>query len=430
MSYSKSRDWVTKITMSLVEQGLYSLPNFILNILLARWLSEAEYGSFAFGFTIFLLLSGFHTALINEPMMVLGTAKYRKNMFSYLESMLIFHVVLTSGLISLGLLSRLIIYGYSPLLAEGLLGASISTPFILLHWLFRRACYMYGDPQIAVKGSSLYALSILGIFILRQFELVNVLNAFLLMSVGSILASILMWYTLRGKYGGQSIGYPHREILIDHWVYGKWVLGSAVASWISTSISIPALGLLYGPEHAGIFRAMQNLALPLQQIYAVLDSLLVPWLSSQTATASSSDFINKSKNIVYLYLFTGVFYLVILYFTKDILIAFLYGDQRYQIYSWLVISLGMYALMDMIFHSFSVTLRALQKPNAVFWAQLASAIISLTINFFLIWKLGLEGASYGILLTGAVMLGVLLIHYLKHLHILIDHKRTHQNPLV
>src|SRR5579872_6645673 len=68
--------WLRKGFLALLDQGLLSGSNFFIAILLARWLSRDAYGAYALGFSIFILLSGFHNAFFLEPMSVFGPESY------------------------------------------------------------------------------------------------------------------------------------------------------------------------------------------------------------------------------------------------------------------------------------------------------------------------------------------------------------------
>src|SRR5690242_14243325 len=75
---------LTKAVLAFLDQGLNSGSNFVVSLLLARWLTSEEYGAYALAYSIFLLLSGFHNALILEPMSVLGPSSYRRRVPEYL----------------------------------------------------------------------------------------------------------------------------------------------------------------------------------------------------------------------------------------------------------------------------------------------------------------------------------------------------------
>ncbi|GIX47763.1 MAG: hypothetical protein KatS3mg131_1974 [Candidatus Tectimicrobiota bacterium] len=61
--------WARKGGLAVLDQGLFSGANFLVNILLARWLPPEEYGAFAVALSVFYLLAGFHTAVLTEPML-------------------------------------------------------------------------------------------------------------------------------------------------------------------------------------------------------------------------------------------------------------------------------------------------------------------------------------------------------------------------
>ena len=88
---------------SIADQGVASSTNFVLNILLARWLLPREYGAYSVCWSILLILAGFHNALILEPMTVVGPAEYRDNLDAYLRATrrLNWPVVFALGLVAL-----------------------------------------------------------------------------------------------------------------------------------------------------------------------------------------------------------------------------------------------------------------------------------------------------------------------------------------
>ena len=69
--------WFSKGALAVFDQATYSLGNFLLNVLLARWLSSSDYGFFALGFAVLLFFQGLQNALVLEPMSILGPSRYR-----------------------------------------------------------------------------------------------------------------------------------------------------------------------------------------------------------------------------------------------------------------------------------------------------------------------------------------------------------------
>ena len=55
--YLQQRSLLHKGFLAVLDQGLISGSNFLLSILLARWLRADQYGAYALSFAIFVLLS-------------------------------------------------------------------------------------------------------------------------------------------------------------------------------------------------------------------------------------------------------------------------------------------------------------------------------------------------------------------------------------
>jgi O-antigen/teichoic acid export membrane protein len=71
-----TRRWGVKTLATLLDHGIVSVSNFLVSIVLARIVSESDYGYFAIAFSFFLFFSGLSQAFILEPLNVLGTLKY------------------------------------------------------------------------------------------------------------------------------------------------------------------------------------------------------------------------------------------------------------------------------------------------------------------------------------------------------------------
>src|SRR5436305_9896544 len=94
--------WAHRGGLSILHQGLFAGANFVLNILLARWLAPAEYGAFSLAYSVFLLFAVVHTALFIEPLMVFGSGKYQRMFSNYVSVLLRAHwTVMATGTVLL-----------------------------------------------------------------------------------------------------------------------------------------------------------------------------------------------------------------------------------------------------------------------------------------------------------------------------------------
>lgn len=155
--------WAKRGGLTVLDQGLFSGANFLVFILLARWLVPEEYGAFVVAYSIFLFFAVFHTAVLTEPMMVLGVGRYSGNLPMYLGFLLYGHMAISAFialLLALGafMTARL----GSAAMSQALGGLAIAAPFLLLLWLARRACYVKSREGWSVVGSAANLVIVLG----------------------------------------------------------------------------------------------------------------------------------------------------------------------------------------------------------------------------------------------------------------------------
>src|SRR5580698_4063204 len=143
-SSGKFARWITKGGLAILDQGLISGSNFLIGILLARWLMPEQYGAFALAFSVFLLLSYVYQSFLAVPQAVFSGSAYSGSLRGYLKTLLGIHLILTCfGVVLLGGAAAIAaVLGKADGLPGALAGVAIASPCILFFWLMRRAFYM------------------------------------------------------------------------------------------------------------------------------------------------------------------------------------------------------------------------------------------------------------------------------------------------
>ena len=198
-----AKRWVGRGFWAIMDQGLFAVSNFGLNVLLARWLAPTDYGAFSVAYTIFLLLGTFHTAILTEPMLVFGPGKYKERLGAYLGVLLRGHWLfgaLTGTLFAAAGLA-LWRFGHSPL-TPAILGLAVAAPFILFQWLMRRACYVNLQPRLAASAGAIYmALMAAGVLGVYHYGWLGAATALLVMAAASLVSGLWLVYQLRVERG-------------------------------------------------------------------------------------------------------------------------------------------------------------------------------------------------------------------------------------
>lgn len=401
--------------ISVADQAFISGAGFVLHIALARWLVPSEYGIFAIVFSFFLFLSGFQNALILEPMSVLASTHNHEELKDYIIHSIWLHFFLSIGLSILLLLSGFgVLLVHSPM-GKPFIGLAFAAPLILLFWLLRRACYLDGRPYLAMHGSLFYSLLLFAeLWAIQEFEAVSPLTAILALGLSSATASIvlicLLGINLKTLLRGCSRS-ALASLFSKHWRYGKWVVGSSFVHWAGTAGYVPLIGSLVGFAEAGALRAIQNLILPLQQILAGLANLWLPLNAKLVIEQGKQSLKANLDKMIIGTLTLSVFYLIIIVVFSKPIITLLYGPSRYDQLQWLNYYLALFAIIGVIAQGLSLALKALQRPDCVFYSQVGTAIITATIGSFLVWAFGLVGAAIGLNLSALMGVSILVIRF-------------------
>jgi len=400
---SKMVPWAMKGGLAILDQGLISGSNFIIGILLARWLLPASYGAYALAFGVFLLLTMLYGSLLLEPMGVFGGSTYRDCLRGYLRSLLWIHLATTVLIIAaLGLVvAAARVLRLPDGLPGALAGVTVAAPCILLFWLARRSFYLELSPARAAIGSALYCTLVLGgLFLAHWRGILSPFAAFLLMGLGALVTGAYLLARLRAEVSSSPQRPNSREAWRKHWGYGRWALAGNVASWVPAYIFYPLLGTFSGMARAGELRALMNFVLPLAQAQTALSMLLVPYAARTYAQEGRQGARALTVKITLLSVGAAAAYWGLVVPLRNPLLHFLYSD-KYTAVAYLVPLVAVGSVFWTAAYGSSVALRAMESPDSIFWAFCGATVVSLIVGIPATWAFGLPGAVWGINLSDA-----------------------------
>jgi O-antigen/teichoic acid export membrane protein len=383
-----------------MDQGLFATSNFVLNLFLARWLTPQDYGAFTVAFAVFLFFGTFHTALLSEPMLVFGPGRYSGRLSEYLDVLLYAHLGFAAlGGLMLLVASLVFALSGSIVFAFALLGLAVAGPFILFLWLMRQACYVRLEPQLAASGGVLYlALMLPGVYALDQREWLSPVSALGVMGFSSLAAGL--WLAGRLHIGRPPLARHRlfREALRAHWGYGRWAAATEVLTWIAANVYYLILPAWGGFEATAALKALWNLIMPILHANAALSVLLVPTLARARSDGRFGHFVRLA---LALFAAGSALYWVLLGLFHHQLVTWVYGGQ-YREYENLLWLLGFLPLISVAVKVLGAALRALERPDRLFWAFLLSIGVTLTVGFACTAAWGVVGVGVGCALSDAI----------------------------
>jgi O-antigen/teichoic acid export membrane protein len=394
-----ARKWAVKSGVSVLDQGLVSGSNFLLALLLARWLSPAEYGTYAIAFSIFLFISGFHNALILDPMFVLGASRHGDDIRPYNSAVIWMHFAMTA-VAGLGLAATaLVVRASTPSLGMSLLGLALACPFVLFFSLLRSTCYVKTRPDRSLRGSLIYAVVQFGtVALMFRSGTLSSFSAFLAMGLAGFAAGMVLMISegirpREMRWSAVSRRIP--GILAENWGYGKWIVGSAFVYWLSGAVYVPLVGTLAGLEEAGAFQAMQNLLRPLQQSLVALNLLFLPFISRQRAARGNSYLKKTIPAIVVVNIAVSCVYFVLLLLAQKWVIAILYRKSFYDGFARILPYLWMATLVSAVMQGLVIGLKTLERTDLMFWGQALGAAFTMTLGLYMVHSFKTTGAALG-----------------------------------
>lgn len=462
----KARRLVSKGGLALFENGLFAGVIFLLNVLLARWLTSTDYGAFAIAYSVFLLFTSLHSGIITEPLVVFGAGRYVQQFRAYLGIVIRGHFAVAALGSLLLIVAAISSWSHSRPIALAFWGLAFSAPLILLLWVLRYALYVRLEPGWAAIGGSIYLVfviaaisslwvgrnlpspaallgcsieSVLVVVLVLVFapdgwirwggvlyvlillavlyltalrERFSAALPFLAMGIGATAVSALFLIHLRPRWNVDG-SIRLREVAERHWLYGRWILASAILDWQRANIYYSLLPIWLGLSGAGTLRALTNISLPASSSLNAL-SLLLSSMLVRDRVRGGRDAMNRTMKVsLAVFLAVSAAYLILLLAFRSFIFRFLYSGkyESYSLFSLILVGLIPFAVsMDAVIRQ---GFHALERSGTIFWAQLVSAIAGLGIGIPLTALTGLNGALIGQLCAYVVSFTIMIVIYSK-----------------
>jgi len=400
--------WAAKGGLALLDYGFFSGSNFLLGILLARWLPPEQYGAYALAFSIFILVTFLYQAMLLEPLSVFSGTTYRANLRGYLKSNVWLHWGISAVICLLlgGTAIAARLWWHSPASALAFAGMTAATPFILIHALGRRSFYLKLSPGPAAFGSFFYfLLTVSGAFLVYKMGRLSAFSAFLIMGFAAMVGGLIMVLQLNAKLEPATATMHLRETWTKHWEYGKWALGTCIVGWIPTYVYIPLVSKFSGLAVAGELRALMNLGAPVLQTYAALSLLFLPYAARMQGENRQKGTTVLTRKMAGLFVAGAVAYWMVLIPLRRPIFNLLYAGKYMDSASLL----PLFAAETVIWSAAlgpAIMLRAMEYPRSLFFANGAASIVAIVFGIPATRYFGLAGVIWSMVAANVLYVAV------------------------
>jgi O-antigen/teichoic acid export membrane protein len=393
---------IQQAVFSIADQGFSVGGMFLVNVALARTQSKEEYGVFALSYSVFTFLAGLHNAIILEPYTVYGSGRYRDRFSSYVgllcrSNFLLAFAATAVLLLAWGILTRAL----PAVPVRSVLGMALSCGVLLTALFVRRTFYLRRRPDLAARFSVMFFLACL--MQLWAFVHAGRLDGFYAFAIAGVSWCIAAVFVARElPVGLEAKAFLNLEPTYwrQHWNYSRWVVVTALVFQLTTQGYYWLSGGLLSVKEVGNLKSMLNLVVPIDQVFTAMNLLILPAMCEGFAT-------NRVVGVLRIWRVYGASWFgvtcafagLVNLFGKP-LMHLLYNGRFDDIAALLRVLAFLPVVMG-VGHTINGALKAAEKPNLVFYAYAFSGAVTFLVGWPLVVRLGLAGAVYGLLLSGA-----------------------------
>ncbi len=406
--------------LSLADQAVASITNFVTGVIIARASSKEQFGLYMLGFSLILLLSDLQTSLIATPYMVFAPRLKGRAAALYAGSTLI-HQAVFSVLAMLALACGALAtrFGVGPRGMGSVLWAlSAVVCLILLREFVRRMCFAsFKLGTVFLFDTCIGVGQIAGLLLLGRLGLVSVSRAYWL--VGSTCGiAVVLWLWFDRRFYQLHLDEAVAD-LKKNWLFGKWVFASGLVWTAATNLYPWLLASFHGAAAAGVFAACVGVVSASNPALLGIQNLLGPKIAHEFAVKGERALRRLVLKISAVLAAPVSLLALALILWGDRFIALLYGS-RYAGNGLVVAILAVNLLVTAVGFSYSRALFAIERANLDFLLNLATLFIMFTLGLWLVRTYGPLGAAAGLLGANIVTSLIRVGAFLKlsaHLHV-------------
>jgi O-antigen/teichoic acid export membrane protein len=387
--------------MSLASQGINSANNLITGIIMGRLCPKEEYGLYALGFSLVMLITDFQSTVISTPYMIYSPRLYGEDKRRYAGSTLVHQLAFSS--ITLFILLCGLGAVYSGMAQQSFMPVLeilvIVIVFVMMKEFIRQMCFAALNVKAALLLDAIVAVAqICCLSVLAYYGALSARRSFIV--IGIVCAVTSTVWLLANRY---MFVVKLKLILPDlrqKWTLVKWITASQLL-WIATMGLYPwILAAFQGVRANAVWAAAQSVMMIGNLISVAAQNLVGPRLVHVLAEAGVSDMrrvIFKSALLmVFIMSVLSIFFIVF----GNALVVFVYGSS-YEGYGSIVSVLALNLVVSSATYPFSRGLFALERADLDFLVNLA-VVITLFLGIWLVRTFGLLGAACGLLAANSL----------------------------
>ena len=397
-------------SLSLADQAIVSGGNFVVTILLARWLSTGDFGKFAIIWLMLLFASAIQQALVIAPMMTLFSKSENPKAFitnSLLQAST--YIVLAVAFIWIAFQFLGDYFSATDLIVTPV----FTLPLLVFAFLF----YDFTRKLLLVKQQYLKAMIMDGVTMIVILALIIIAKKFYRLDLpnfitgySAIQSAIGFFFLLQNQFTRTSGKAWWRQIRY-HWQYSRWLVVTSGLQLFAGNFYIITAAAVLGPAAMAAIKVVQNIMGLINVLFLAMENY-VPVKAAHIFHKSGKEklFWYLKKNTLQQAIPLALILLVIVIAAEKIL-TLIYGPEFAQYADMLRLFAALY-LVNYLGLPFRFAIRTLQKNGWILIAYLVSVAFSMVLAHHFIGWWHLAGVAIGMIISQLALNFTLILSFL------------------
>jgi O-antigen/teichoic acid export membrane protein len=387
--------------LAMADQAVVSGTSFVTTFIIARWATPSQLGFYSIGLSVLLASLCVQDALVSRPYMILCHRSFRTPAEHAGSSLM--HSGLLSALVTVALAVAALALsarGAGPELVLMIWVLAGIAPFALFREFVRRLAFAHLQVALALMlDLAVAVIQLVGVGWLGWTGRLSSATACLALGAACALTAIMSLYLGRANY--EVRGDQLRATMKESWAIGKWLVSSQITVSVQVSVAQWLLAWIMDTTATGIYAACMAVASFANPLILGLGGTMMP--KAVLALKEGGGASLRRQSIRYSLLLgaaTGLFCVVVLIAGEDMMRLFCHRKEyEGQGHTISVLALAMLALA--VGSPASNALASMERPRAIFFANLFGAVLNVALVWSLAVKWGVVGAAFGFL-SGSV----------------------------
>jgi len=334
--FIKNND-IHKIITTIFSQGMLSVANFIIAIIIAKYATKEEYGLYVFFFSFIGIFHGYHSAVISAPLMVLVNHKIGRDRDLYVASLSVGRNYILVPILMLFSFT-IIIYKTLTHSEQNYIVASLFMAIVI--WMYIAKEYYRTLHFTLLNTNAVFWMDLLMLAVILVGSYMIVING-KVSAVGGFVI-LCFGYVSSYLYGKSRTSYEKpkklriKESLKENWSHGKWLVVGIFSSLFQSRAYIYIVSAVISLGALADVSASRLFLMPIGLLNISAGKILVAKGSIMVSKHEHRLFRKFLSYFILALIVIWFLYFVSILFMYDTLIKFL-GEKYQNIYGLTVL---------------------------------------------------------------------------------------------